>query len=186
MIIYIHGFAGSGLGVKAQAVRAYFGREAMAPSLPHIPELAFDTLDQLVGFWAQREPVGLIGSSLGGFYAWALAERHGIKAVLINPSVKPYETLDLWKGFVRHFHDLSSFEWNDRHIRMLKSLIPKSVTPQNYLLMLQKDDELLDYRVALETFAGAKTVVETGGGHSFDGFENYLEKIKRFLEDRSL
>ncbi|WP_456450913.1 YqiA/YcfP family alpha/beta fold hydrolase [Hydrogenimonas sp.] len=183
MILYIHGFAGSGLGVKAQIVRRHFGPEAMAPSLPYIPELAFDTLDQLVTALKARGPVHLIGSSLGGFYAWCLAEKHGLKAALVNPSVKPYETLDLWKGFVKHYHDLSHFEWTDTHVQTLRTLTPRGVAhPENYLLMLQKDDELLDYRVALKTFEGARTILEEGGGHSFEGFEKHLEAIEKFFQ----
>jgi predicted esterase YcpF (UPF0227 family) len=44
MILYIHGFASSGLGAKAHSVREYFGERVLAPSLAYIPELALDTM----------------------------------------------------------------------------------------------------------------------------------------------
>jgi predicted esterase YcpF (UPF0227 family) len=182
MVLYIHGFAGSGLGVKAQLVRDHFGKEATAPSLPYIPELAVDTLEQLVTQCLRHEKVHLVGSSLGGFYATHLAEKYGLKAVLVNPSTQPWKTLDLWKGFVKHYHDLSHFEWTQTHIQTLRALDPYPVKePRNYLLMLQKDDELLDYRIALETYRGARTIVEEGGGHTYEGFEKHLDTIGEFF-----
>jgi predicted esterase YcpF (UPF0227 family) len=48
MILYIHGFAGSGMGSKAQAARNFFGDEILAPSLPHMPVLTMDALLQIV------------------------------------------------------------------------------------------------------------------------------------------
>ncbi|WP_457596343.1 YqiA/YcfP family alpha/beta fold hydrolase [Hydrogenimonas sp.] len=182
MILYIHGFAGSGMGLKATILRRRYPEAVVAPSLPYIPELAFDTLDQTVRALLRCGPVGLVGSSLGGFYAWALAEKHGLKAVLVNPSVKPYETLDLWKGFVKHYHDLSHFEWTPTHIQTLRQLDPGEVRhPENYLLLLQKDDELLDYRVAEERFQGATVLLDEGGGHAYEGFEKRLADIEKFF-----
>ena len=43
-------------------------------------------------------PLTLIGSSLGGFYATHLAERFGVRAVLINPAIRPYEDLQPFAG----------------------------------------------------------------------------------------
>ncbi len=51
MIIYIHGFGGSGLGNKASLFREYFkerGVEYIAPSLSYIPDLAISTLEELI------------------------------------------------------------------------------------------------------------------------------------------
>ena len=183
MVLYIHGFASSGLGSKAQLVRDFFGDEAFAPSLSYIPELAIDTLEQIVQKTLPREPVHLVGSSLGGFYATVLAERHGLDAVLVNPSTRPWETLGKHTGYVTHFHDLSRFEWTERHVRTLKELDPYPVRDGRYLLMLQTGDDLLDYRVALERYPEAERVVEEGGSHAFDGFENHLERIASFFRE---
>jgi len=49
MIIYIHGFGGSGQGNKAQQFREYFysqGKDFIAPLLSYIPELAMQILSE--------------------------------------------------------------------------------------------------------------------------------------------
>ncbi|WP_353661489.1 YqiA/YcfP family alpha/beta fold hydrolase [Hydrogenimonas sp. SS33] len=181
MVLYIHGFASSGLGAKARIVRDYFGERAFAPSLSHIPELAVDTLRQIVGRTIVHEPVRLIGSSLGGFYATVLAETYNLKAVIVNPSTRPWVTLGAHIGMVTHFHDLSRFEWTRQHITTLKSLNPETIHPKNYLLMLQTGDDLLDYRIALRRYEGAQTILEEGGSHAFEGFERHLKSIEEFL-----
>ena len=182
MILYIHGFASSGLGAKARIVREYFKERAFAPSLPYIPELAVDTLRQIVERTLVHEPVHLIGSSLGGFYATVLAEAYGLKAVLVNPSTQPWVTLGNHTGMVTHFHDLSHFEWTPQHVATLRSLDPETIHPERYLLMLQTGDDLLDYRIALKRYEGAKTILEEGGSHAFEGFERDLENIEDFFD----
>ncbi|MGZ2336899.1 YqiA/YcfP family alpha/beta fold hydrolase [Acinetobacter baumannii] len=40
----------------------------------------------------------LVGSSLGGYYATHLAERHGLAAILVNPAVAPHRSFDGYLG----------------------------------------------------------------------------------------
>jgi len=187
MILYIHGFASSGLGAKAKLLRQRFGEHALAPSLSFIPDLALDTLEQIVERTLKREPVGLVGSSLGGFYATVLALRYDLRAVLINPSIRPYETLAPYVGSVTGFHDRSRFEWRTGHIEALRAMAPETIDrPENFLLLLQTGDETLDYRVAKACFEGADMVVEEGGSHAFDGFERHLGRIGDFLNEKEI
>ncbi|WP_456393508.1 YqiA/YcfP family alpha/beta fold hydrolase [Nitratifractor sp.] len=181
MILYIHGFASSGLGAKARAVREYFGDEALAPSLSYVPDLAVDTLEQIVGQARRREePLGLIGSSLGGYYALWLSQRYELPAVLINPSLRPWETLAAHTGTGTNYYDGARFEWTPEHVESLKKY-RCSHQGDRCLLMLQTGDEVLDYRVALEALPEAQTLVVEGGDHSFRGFEEYLPRIGEFL-----
>ena len=46
--------------------------------------------------------------------------------------------------------------------------------------MLQKGDEALDYRQALEKYADCPLVLEEDGDHSFAGFENHIPQILDF------
>ena len=73
MVIYIHGFGGSGLGNKAQIFRQYCKEnqiDFLAPSLSYVPQLAIQTLEEIIEYHLiKKEKVYLIGSSLGGFYS---------------------------------------------------------------------------------------------------------------------
>lgn len=182
--LYIHGFGGSGLGSKAGLFRARFGSDLIAPSLSYVPDLAIDTLEQLVERLAKRDALTLIGSSLGGYYAAWLAEKYELQAVLINPSVRPYETLHRMVGEALCYHDLSHFEWNERHVAMLRKYDTAAVTSKRYLVFLQTGDELLDYTQAEQKFAGGSVVVEEGGEHSYVDIESKFDWICDFAHSQ--
>jgi len=181
MIIYIHGFGSHGLGSKANAFKTYFkekGEAFLAPSLSYIPDLAIHTLEELI---KSNKDVKLIGSSLGGFYALYLAQKYGLKAVLVNPSIYPYITLEKVLGEAPSFYDESHFEWKQSHLEMLKKYETDSVIQEDIMLLLQKGDETLDYREAVAKLPNAKQIVEEDGSHSFDGIERYFIEVDGFL-----
>jgi uncharacterized protein len=91
MIVYLHGFNSSPASGKARQLgehMASLGRSAdyFCPALPNSPREAIALIETELD---RRRPaaVTLVGSSLGGFYATYLAEKHGWKAVLVNPAV---------------------------------------------------------------------------------------------------
>ncbi len=180
MIIYIHGFGSNGFGGKADAFRSCFkhNKEAfIAPSLSYVPNLAMQTLEELIESY---DNVKLIGSSLGGFYALYLAQKYGLKAVLINPSIYPYVTLKKALGKAPNFYDDSYFSWQESHLEMLKKYEITSANQKNIMLLLQKGDETLNYKEAEEKLPNAKQIVEEGGSHSFDGIERYFDEVREF------
>ena len=184
MTIIIHGFGSAGKGGKAMLFREYFkerGEWCIAPSLSYVPELAIDTLEQLI---ESHDEVTLIGSSLGGYYAIYLAEKYGLKAVLINPAVDSSETLKRvleMGGMATNYYDLTQFEWNAQHVKMLQHYKVKEVKRGEYLLLLQKGDDVLDYEDALAKLPHAQIVVEEGGTHPFEGIERHFDRIVKFL-----
>ncbi|WP_455757768.1 YqiA/YcfP family alpha/beta fold hydrolase [Sulfurimonas sp.] len=183
MIIYIHGFGGSGEGSKAKAFREYFKTTQdsfIAPSLSYVPDLAIKTLEELIESY--NEEVTLIGSSLGGFYTIYLAKKYGLKAVLLNPSIYPYKTLNNYLGDAPNFYDNSSFKWNENHIEMLKSYIQESVDESKFMLLVQKGDELLNFQEAVDKFVNATVIAQEGGSHGFDGIEKHFDMIREFLK----
>lgn len=186
MIIYIHGFGGSGEGSKATLLRPLFRSDGIiTPSLPTNPALAIATLSELIETFRRIETVMLIGSSLGGFYTLHLASKYNLKAVLINPAIRPYETLSRALGVSggENFYDGSRYEWNESHLETLKSLIPIKVNVDNILLLLQKGDEVLDYSDASTQLEGCEQIIEEGGDHSFRGIERHVGRIKQFFAE---
>jgi hypothetical protein len=183
--IYIHGFGGSGLGVKSSLFREHFGDTIICPSLSYVPALAIDTLKQIIEQMIDHSTVTLIGSSLGGYYATYLSEHYGIKAVLINPSIHPYDTLQKVYGIAFNYYDESKFEWNEHHTHALRDYEVKDITPQQYLVLLQTEDELLDYRQAQHKFQDGTVIVEEGGNHSYVNIESKFSLIESFARRSS-
>ncbi len=181
MILYIHGFSSHGYGGKAKALRKYFINKEevfIAPSLSYVPELAMQTLEELI---AVCDNVKLIGSSLGGYYAMYLAQKYDLKVALINPAMYSYKTLDRMLGEALNFYDGSLFEWKASHLEMLKKYETNSIDQSKVMLLVQKGDDVLDYREAVEKLEGTKQIIEEGGSHSFDGVEKYFDRMSEFL-----
>ena len=180
MIIYIHGFGSSGEGFKAKQFREHFkGDGFIAPSLSYIPELAIKTLEELIESY--KEEVYLVGSSLGGFYAIYLSNKYNLKAVLINPSIHPYATLEKVLGDAPSFHDESTYTWLVPHVEILKTYSVDRPNEKNFMALLQKGDETLDYKEAVKKLPNATLIIEEGGSHGFEKVERHFDKIKEFL-----
>ena len=185
MLIYVHGFNSSPLSAKAQMLKSKLealGRSAefVAPALPHRPAEAATLLDALV---ARHPGACAIGSSLGGYYATYLAEKHGAKAVLVNPAVRPYELLRSALGMQRNFHTGASYEFTPQHLDELAALEVTALTrPERYFLMVETGDEVLDYRSAVARYRGARQLVIGGGDHSFSTFARHLDAVLAFCD----
>lgn len=182
MLIYIHGFNSSPASFKAQLLKARLeasgrGAEFAAPTLPHNPARAASMLDAL----AERYPgAALVGSSLGGYYATWLSEKHGLKTVLLNPAVRPYALLAGRVGPQRNLYSGESYEFNLSHIEELRALEVTSIVPGRYLLITATEDEVLDYRAALDRYRGCRQVVIEGSNHGLTDFSDHVETVLEF------
>lgn len=182
MLIYIHGFNSSPASHKAQLLKARLealgrGKEFAAPALPHSPAQAAALLDAL----AARNPgAALVGSSLGGYYATYLAEKHDLKAVLLNPAVRPYELLAPLVGRQKNFHTAEEYDFTTQHVAELRSLEVERITPERYLLLAATGDEVLDYRSAVERYRGCRQLVIAGSDHGLSDFADYLDLVLRY------
>jgi predicted esterase YcpF (UPF0227 family) len=183
MLVYIHGFNSSPASFKARVLHerlATRGRrnEFAAPALPHSPAAAASLLEALI---AQHPHSVLVGSSLGGFYATWLAERHALRAVLVNPAVRPYELLAGHVGRQKNFHSGEEYDFTLEHVAELRALEVEAIDPRHYFLMVETGDEVLDYRHALEKYRGARQLVIDGGDHGFSDFADHADAALDFL-----
>jgi predicted esterase YcpF (UPF0227 family) len=182
MLIYIHGFNSSPASSKGQLLKARLeakgrGAEYVAPELPHSPAQAAALLDGL----AQRHPcAALVGSSLGGYYATVLAEKYDLKAVLLNPAVRPYDLLKDHLGPHQNFHTGERYEFTRQHVEELRALEVAAVTPARYLLIAATADEVLDYRAAVERYRGCRQIVIEGSDHGLSDFERHVDAALEF------
>jgi predicted esterase YcpF (UPF0227 family) len=132
---------------------------------------------------AGRDPARLcfVGSSLGGFYATVAAERHGARAVLINPAIRPDEALAAHAGVQTNLYTGAAFEVTAAHFAELRAMRVTRITrPDRVFLLVETGDELLDYREAVAFCGGAWQFVRGGGDHVFQAFAEQIPAILRF------
>lgn len=188
-ILYLHGFLSSPQSTKAQQTVAYCKQRGMADAItvPLMLDGPAATIEQLESIIADLaiENLGLMGSSLGGYYSTYLAEKYDLPAVLINPAVQPFE---LWQEhlgehknyYVDHVHQVTR-----EHIDELRALYCDKLNhAENFMVMLQTADEVLDYRLAEAKFAKSRLEIQQGGDHSFQNFAAELPGIFDFLLSR--
>jgi hypothetical protein len=69
------------------------------------------------------------------------------------------------------------------HLNKLKDYEIETINPKNVLLLLQKGDEVLDYREAVARFPLSKQIIEEDGNHSFVGIERHVKTMKDFFNE---
>ena len=186
MLLYLHGFNSSPESKKALQTRDWCAENAaeltfVCPALPPFAESAMGILRSLIEKQLP-EPVYLIGSSMGGFFATCLAEQYSLRAVLINPAVSPGRGLHKWLGENSNYMTGEKWVFEPRHIDQYLALDPSEIRyKNNYLVLLQSGDEVLDYRDAEQRYQGCKIILESGGDHSFIDYHRHLETIHQFL-----
>jgi len=188
MIIYLHGFNSSPQSTKAQCLRSYLEERGMiaefaCPQLPHEPERAVSLVQTEIARHPPRE-ITLVGSSLGGFYATWLAEKHDLRAVLLNPAIDPHRGLRAGLGRQEAYHGGETYELTEAHLTQWEQLFVPRVRPERYLLLVETGDEVLDYRAAVRKYRGARQVVVQGGDHTLASFAEHLPLIVAFAATR--
>jgi predicted esterase YcpF (UPF0227 family) len=185
LILYVHGFNSSPASTKARQLQAHLqalgrGGGFACPALPDRPARAIATLESEMAH-APVEEITLVGSSLGGYYATWLAEKHGVRAVLVNPAITPHAGLRTHLGPQKNLYTDEPYELTEGHLSELKALwVERPTNLSRYYLMVTTGDEVLDYRQALARYGGAKQLVVQGSDHGFAEFAQHLDSVLAF------
>lgn len=189
MIVYLHGFRSSPQSFKARLLAARLaelGRadEWLCPTLPVSPDETVELVEREIAQKARPgERITLLGSSLGGFFATQLAEKHGWRAVLLNPAVVPDRDLSRYLGEQPLWHGGGSIVVEPRHLQELRALAVARITrPERYYLIAATGDEVLDYREMLAHYPGVQTHLIEGSDHGISEFADYVDEVIRFCD----
>ena len=155
------------------------GKAFLCPALPHRPGEAIELVEGLVAGLGNRN-LTFVGSSLGGFYATWLAEKHTCRAILIQPAVFPHVGLEQYLGPQMNLYTGAEYELTRAHLDGWRALCVDRVDPERYLLLLETGDEVLDYRDAVRKYEGARMVIRQGGDHMLQSFPEHLPRILAF------
>lgn len=188
-VIYLHGFRSSPQSSKAVMIGqdlANSGIRYACPALAIAPKVAMAQIESAIAeALAMGHQIRLIGSSLGGFFASAVMERHParsrFKAALLNPAPWPARDLAPYVGELPAWHSAEVLHFRKEYIHDLKELEVGITDAGRYLLVAAKGDELLDWREMVARYPGAQQMVIEGSDHGLSDFDVHWPAIRQFL-----
>ena len=185
-LLYLHGFRSSPLSTKSQKTAAWMREHApqltwSCPQLPASPREAIALCDGILSGWPHAGRA-VVGSSLGGFYATVLAERHGCPAVLLNPAVNPARDLAAAVGETNEWHSGEPMVFRAEYLDELRALMPAAITrPERYFAVVAKGDEVLDWREMVERYRGCRIKLLEGSDHALSDYDAHVGEVAGFL-----
>jgi uncharacterized protein len=185
-LLYLHGFRSSPQSAKARITATWMKARRpevtwWCPQLPPSPADAMRSILEGTGEWP-AETTAVIGSSLGGFYATAVAERLGCRAVLLNPAIEPARDLEKYIGEIAGWHSDERFYFRPEFIDELRAIRPSVLTRlERYFAIIAKGDEVLSWVEMSERYRGCRVDLLEGGDHAISDYEVHLPKVLAFL-----
>lgn len=190
-LLYLHGFRSSPASFKARRMADWLAAHRpdvhwWCPQLPPSPAAAWALIGQGIAAWPRapgQAGMAVVGSSLGGFYATAVAEATGCPAVLLNPAVDPARDLAVHIGEQTSFHAPDEhFFFRPEYTAELQALaVPAITRPERYAAVIAQGDEVLDWREMTARYPGAKVKLLHGSDHGLADFDEHLPFVLHFL-----
>jgi len=180
LILYIHGFRTTKNSHTSKVLKKYFKDDIILAQHPIKPKDAISYLENII---ETKGITSIIASSLGGFYATYLSQKYNLKTVLINPSVNPYKTTNKYLG-TNTTQDGIEFKWKKKYLKQLEKLKIKSkkLNHKNFYIFLQKEDQILNYKIANKRYKKGKILIEKKGSHRFENLNRHLNSIDLFCK----
>ena len=186
-LLYLHGFRSAPASTKArklaQRVADFPAVAWCCPQLPVSPKEAMALIEHSTAGWP-TDTTAVVGSSLGGFYAAAVAESRGCKVALLNPAVDPARDLTAHVGTLTSWHDPNDhFEFRAEYIDELRAVAPAEITrPERYYTLIAKGDEVLDWREMTARYPAAHGELLEASDHAITEFDDHIDGLLAFLD----
>ena len=182
-LIYIHGFRSSPLSEKSRAFKKIFPDIILAAYDTLHPDFGFRQLDEIVRNALPSEPI-LIGSSLGGFWAYQFAKKYSLRCVLLNPCMNPEVTLEPDVGLVTNMYTGEQGTMTASDLQKYSQYRLDGTA--ECVVLHEKGDELIPYQESVANFEGqAKLVLVEGGSHSFEHLDLAMQEIELLVQNTS-
>jgi len=190
LLVYLHGFRSSPNSTKAvmtgEAVKALstseHSYEWYCPQLLASPGQSMDMVVQHID-QSKADRIVIIGSSLGGFYTYYLAEKYQCKGIALNPAVYAARELEPHVGMMTAYDSEEPFDFKAEYIDELRALQVERITdPKRYFLIAAKGDELLDWKEMVAFYPGSKQLILEGSDHGIADYATHLPAVIDFIE----
>lgn len=187
-ILYLHGFNSAFDAASSkvlQLTRLTGVSKVVGIDFPYHCEDVVAQLDAVVHRLNEtNEEIVIAGTSLGGFFARYLADRHAKRLITINPSLEPWISLQRAIGV-----EQQNFKTGERYfiaeewLECLRQLAVAQIQVPA-LTVISLDDEVLHFDAsAIQRLNNESDVVTTCGGHRLEVLPaEVVAGIQEFLE----
>jgi len=182
-IFYINGFGGGGPSPKVEALQAAFPGQVVAPYIPARIPYAMNAIKEALNNIDPLEEVIFVGTSLGAFWAAHVSNQYVCKAVLLNPSLRPYKTLAKYVG-----KEIDGEEWKMCDVQRyahaediidLNDGIPRIVLCEEGDTVINSSDVI--EQLGMDQEYHAEFHLLPGGSHRFENYPAMIAAIKRLM-----
>lgn len=182
-VLFLHGFNSHPETYKA-LVTQNACRALIEPPVFAAPELSGSPMKALAqaeeALKALPGPTLVIGSSLGGFLALCLAERHPLAAIaLLNPALDPLRFVQAHMG--ERFDNPVTGEQivitpaMQHELQMLSLAPPRH--PERIMALLGSCDEVIDHRHTRQWLAGCTLIDCPDDDHALLSYPEYVARV---------
>lgn len=139
MILNIHGLESKGNNSKYDFLVKNEYKNIISPTFDYINENPYNILDRLSNYIKLNNDTDncVIGSSLGGFFAYCLNVKYNMKTILLNPSLMPFINLAKKENV--------SFNNINKYIEIFGKYVGKA-NYNNLNVIIGKNDEIIDHK----------------------------------------
>lgn len=175
-IIYIHGFRSSGKGGKYDRLKRRF-RSGFKVHSPSFSDSIGTAKRELLKLMNSEEIISgdrtvVIGTSLGGFYAYYLSVLFNLKSILVNPVLNPSEHMKKYVDTIqKNFRTGRKFKFSQKYIDELSSMEreiekndPEYQKKKIFVVIGEKDD-VINRKVVEDKF---ENILYMDDGHEFN------------------
>lgn len=178
-VIYFHGFGSSPNSTKVNELAKHFN--VFAPNVPYSFDVEF--LDHQIRKFLLTTNVGdkvyFCGTSLGGFFASYFNHQYDGRALVINPSVDPYNDLQKYIGENVNFNTGEKFVLTKEDVDTFKDV---SLNAENVKAIICVRDEVVDVVKSIAMFKNAELI--ESDDHQFTDTYKIITTLQKMFDDK--
>jgi len=186
-VIYLHGFAGIGMGDKSQAFVNAFGKEHVSsPDLPVNPIEVEKIINNIVRK-NEDYPLIFVGTSLGGFWANYFSQKWDTLCVIVNPATRPSKSLKKYLGKTISKYTKKEIIVTEEDLleyAKIEKYLSENTNENNISMFIANDDSIISPEETLKNLPNTSYVeLKNDGGHRFEKYWNEVTaRIQELLK----
>lgn len=185
VVVYVHGFMSGADSSKWQYLISQRDRwDSHLFEVDYCKEPPTMVMQRLVEFVDTLNDPIVIGHSLGAFFVRQLQELRPLRTILVNPSLRPSQTLfsdparSLPREFLAYYQALKDILWDEY---VLKSRAEQTLPAQ--IVLVEHGDEVINHEEQRHMHTNAEVYESLGGNHGYSQLNTIEQSIDK-LENR--